>query len=118
MSAKEKNKTNNDRIPVYHGSFDASLLRRTGFNFEDVPVYVSRDIAAAQDAIGPHRIGIEYAKDPGIVVSLIPRDEFNTLMLPFERPYNGFFPYKIVSTEILLRTPAQLILFNSNMIRY
>ena len=104
-------------VRVYHGSFNAGAIRVSGLSLDMGTTFVSRDIAAAQDAIGPHRYGIETAPDPGIVVSEIPEIDFNTLMLPYERPYNGFYPYLIKSTEIPLRNIIQIELFNQHIVR-
>jgi hypothetical protein len=72
---------------------------------------VSSDRAAAADAIGPNRVGYP-GSDPGIIESQIPKDLFDQHLAPNQRPYGGFYPYPLNSTEIPLRTPGQIDIFN------
>ena len=62
----------------------------------------------------PHRLRIETATDPGVVTN-IQEIQFAVFMLPYERPYRGFYPYRINSTEITLRSVFQMRLFNDNI---
>ncbi len=38
-------------------------------------------------------------------------------LAPLERPYSGFYPYTLQSTEIALRTPEHIDLFNNFLVR-
>jgi RHS repeat-associated protein len=107
-------------VSVYHGSInDASSIRANGFDPKRGAPYVSTDVRAAQDAIGPNRLEISngLAKDPGIIKSQIPRAEFEQVMKPLERPYTGFYPNNLNSTEIILRTPESIELFNLYIVK-
>lgn len=107
-----------EKVSVYHGSFNASAVRSGGLRLDNGTQYVSRDINAARDAINPNRPEYLVAADPGVVESKVPKDQFNALMLPAERPYRGFYPYRIGnSTEILLKTSIQIQLFNNHIVR-
>ena len=78
-----------------------------------MPVFVSRDRAAAEDAIAK-----SLDTDPnnnGIFESDIPKAVFAIGFEPFERPYRGFFPYTLNTTEIVLSSPLQVDTFNLYM---
>jgi RHS repeat-associated protein len=115
LSDKEDDGTE-ETVSVYHGSFNAGSVRHHGLRLDDGTMFVSRDINASLDAIGPHRSDIQNASDPGVITSEIPELQFNALMLPFERSYNGFYPYLIKSTEIPLRSTIQIELFNRHIV--
>jgi hypothetical protein len=103
-------------ISVFHGSIKngPEILER-GLDAARTPSFVSRDLAAAQDALLNHPNAV-----PGlgqIIESRIPVTQFNQVLAPFERPYGGFYPYGLESTEITLRTPEQVQLFNQFIVR-
>ncbi len=50
--------------------------------------------------------------DPGIIESRIPKSIFDQHLAPNERPYTGFYPSTLNSTEIVMRTPEQISIFN------
>jgi hypothetical protein len=105
-----------DTVSVFHGSLDeATSIQANGLATDQGTTFVSRDIAAAQDAIGPSRIGYP-GSDPGIIESQVPRSVFEENLLPNERPYQGFYPYPLDSTEIPLRTPEQIQIFNDYIV--
>jgi RHS repeat-associated protein len=108
-------------VPVFHGSINAaSHIRAFGFDLLSPRTpYVSRDIRAAQDAISIHRfeVGNGGATDPGIIQSDIPQTLFEQVLLPLERPYRGFYPYYLDSSEIPLFSPVERLLFNSHIVR-
>lgn len=82
------------------------------------PSSVSRDRAAAENAIDPRSRSYDTPfRDPGVVESRIPRDDFDRLFAPFEREYGGFFPNPIRSTEIPTRSPEQFDVFNRHRVR-
>jgi hypothetical protein len=77
---------------------------------------VSRDLAAAQDALLNHPDAV-----PGlgqIIESRIPVSQFSQSLAPFERAYTGFYPYMLQSTEIPLRSAAQIQLFNQFIVGF
>jgi RHS repeat-associated protein len=101
-----------ETVSVFHGSLDnSSDIQAKGLDASQGTTFVSRDPAAAGDAIGPNRPGYPGA-DPGIIESQIPKDIFDQHLAPNERPYGGFYPYPLDSTEIPLRTPEQIGIFN------
>jgi hypothetical protein len=103
-------------IPVYHGSVDNYKdILSGGLDPARLPTWVSRDEAAAQDAIDN-----SLDTDPnnsGVVESDIPSTLFQIEFAPFEIPYTGFYPYKLNSTQIVLSSPAQVLTFNANIVR-
>lgn len=105
-----------DVVSIYHGSInDAIQIRARGFDPRRGTPYVTTDINAATDAIGPGRYEVSQglAHDPGIIESRIPRLDFERVLVPLQRSYNGFYPYlPNLSSEILLRTPESIDLFN------
>jgi len=105
-----------EMVSVFHGSIrDGPEILKNGFDAARIPTFVSRDIAAAQDTLLNHPDAIRGA---GMIIeSRIPASEFQRQFAPFERSYSGFFPYGIQSTEIPLRTPLQIQLFNEYIIR-
>ena len=93
-------------MSVFHGSLNnASGIRTGGLAKDRGTTFVSRDIDAARDAIGPSRPG-NPGSDPGIVESRIPRNIFDKHLAQNERSYGGFYPYPLNSTKIPLRTPG------------
>lgn len=101
-----------ETVSVFHGSLNnASGIRAEGLATDQGTTFVSRDINAARDAIGPSRPDYP-GSDPGIVESRISRSVFDEHLAPNERPYGGFYPYPLNSTEIPLRTPQQIEIFN------
>ena len=80
------------------------------------PTFVSRDIAAAQDALLNHPSAVRGLGQ--IIESRIPVSEFNRLLAPFERAYSGFYPYALQSTEIPLRSAEQIELFNKFIVGF
>lgn len=106
-------------ISVYHGSInDSSRIRANGLDPGKAPTWVSRDRAAAADAIGRRRYEVQQgmARDPGIVESKIPASQFAALAAS-ERAYGGFHGSSLNSTEIVLRTLEQFNIFNANIVR-
>lgn len=43
--------------------------------------------------------------------------QFQSVLAPLERPYSGFYPYGLQATEITLRTPEQIQLFNQYIVK-
>ena len=106
-----------ETISVFHGSLNnASEIRAGGLVTDEGTAFVSRDVNAARDAVGPNRPNYP-GSDPGIVESRIPRSIFDEHFAPNERPYSGFYPYQLNSTEIPLRAPEQIKLFNDYIVR-
>jgi RHS repeat-associated protein len=104
-------------ISVFHGSINnGAEILQNGLDAARAPTFVSRDIAAAQDVLANHPDAV-----PGlgqIIESRIPASQFNRLLAPFERPYGGFYPYGLQSTEIPLRSVEQIELFNQFMVGF
>ncbi|MGH7268967.1 MAG: hypothetical protein ACREJ3_00935, partial [Polyangiaceae bacterium] len=103
-------------VPLYHGSVNSArqIRARPGLDPFRLPVYVSRDRAAAADAIAN-----ALDTDPnnnGIFESDIPTLLFNLEFLPDEQVYRGFYPYLLNTTEIPLGSPDQVELFNTYML--
>lgn len=110
-----------DVVSVYHGSInDATQIRAVGFDPRRGTPYVTTDSNAAADAIGPGRYEVSQglARDPGVIESRVPRPDFERVLVPLRRSYNGFYPYlPKPSSEILLRTPESIDLFNRYIVR-
>lgn len=105
-----------ETVSVFHGSIsNGANILKDGLDAARAPAFVSRDLAAAQNALTSHPHAI-----PGlgtIIESRIPASQFQSVLAPLERPYSGFFPYGLQSTEITLRTGEQIQLFNSFIVR-
>jgi hypothetical protein len=103
-------------VSVFHGSIRSGPeILSKGLDPARGATFVSRDIAAAQDALSNHPGAI-----PGqgmIIESRIPAGDFALHLEPLERPYSGFYPYEIDSTEITLRTQVHFDLFNKNIVK-
>jgi hypothetical protein len=59
---------------------------------------------------------VDEVRDPGILESRIPKSEFERLLAPSERSYSGFNGAVPGSSEIVLRTPEQVELFNTYLV--
>jgi RHS repeat-associated protein len=106
-----------ETVSVYHGSIKngGDSILKNGLDPNRAPTFVSRDLAAAEDALLNHPDAIPGAGT--IIESRIPASQFQSQLAPLERSYGGFYPYKIQSTEITLRTPEHIQLFNDYMCR-
>jgi hypothetical protein len=106
-------------VMVYHGSINnASTIRANGLDPTRLPAVITRDINAAADAIDPRkRVDPIDTSNSGIISSRIPEQLFMQHFAPYERPYQGFYPYTLRSTEIPLRTPLQVTIFNTYILR-
>lgn len=106
-------------LSVYHGSInDAARIRASGLDPARTPTWATRDLAAAENAIGPHRydVAMGRARDVGVIESRIPQSQFDRVLAPTERPYTGF-NNTMTSTEIVLRHLEQVRLFNQYIVR-
>lgn len=78
---------------------------------------VRADVAVASYGVGNSRTASSASVcSAPIVESRIPASAFRQLLAPAERSYRGFFPYRLQSTEIPLRTSGQIDLFNKFII--
>jgi hypothetical protein len=105
-------------VSVFHGSINNAaniLARGGGLDPERLPTFVSRDVAAAQDALQRHPDAVQGLGR--IIESRIPASLFQSILAPLERAYQGFFPYGLQSTEITLRTAEHADLFNRYIVR-
>lgn len=104
-------------VQVYHGSInDATQIQAFGLNLSRLLTWVTRDLAAARNAINL-TIRADRGRDLGIIEARIPRADFGAIMAPSERPYPGFNRASPGSSEIVLRTPEQVALFNRCIVR-
>lgn len=106
-------------VTVYHASINHSTeILAHGLTPSGGPTWVTTDLAAAEDAISRNRYEISQglARDPGIIVSMIPTTLFDQTLGPSEREYHGF-KGNLNSSEIILRTPEQFQLFNEFIVR-
>ena len=104
-------------VNVYHGSInDASRIHANGLDASRLPTWITRDLAAARNAIDP-RIRVDRIADMGIIEARIPKPEFEAVLAPSERSYSGFNSVLPGSSEIVVRTPEQAALFNRHIIR-
>ncbi len=100
-----------ETVSIFHASInDATAIAEGGLDAERTPTWATRDIRAAQDALGPNRI--DPMRDPGIIESRVPKSVFERVLQPSERPYSGFNSALPGSSEIVLRTPEQVGVFN------
>lgn len=101
---------------MYHGSInDASQIRADGLDAARLPTWITRDFAAARNAIDPH-IRVDRIGDAGIIEAQIPKAEFEAVLAPSERSYSGFNSALLDSSEIVVRTPEQAALFNQYIV--
>jgi RHS repeat-associated protein len=118
--AAEQATRHDERVSVYHGSIHDSRAIRDGDGLDPAkaPSTVTRDRRASENAIDPYARPNDLPfRDPGIVESRIPRDIFDELFAPLERPYPGFHDRPILSTEIQMRSPEQFKAFNTYRVR-
>ena len=102
---------------MYHGSIGhASGIRAGGLDLERLPTWITRDSAAARNAIDP-RQRADRITDAGVIEAHIPKAEFEAVLAPGERAYSGFNGALPDSTEIVTRMPEQATLFNRHIIR-
>lgn len=72
-------------VRVYHGSInDAAYIRAWGLDAARLPTWITRDNAAAQNAIDS-RVRIDFIRDPGIIEARIPKSEFEAILAANER---------------------------------
>jgi RHS repeat-associated protein len=109
-------KSGDDLVSVFHGSADdATTIMNKGLDSKRTPTWVSTDKDAAVNAITKR---YDIPKDPGIIESKIPKDKFDKVMKPSERPYpSGFGGEQLNSKEIVLRNQEQINLFNENIVK-
>ncbi|MCX7008967.1 MAG: hypothetical protein NTY53_17260, partial [Kiritimatiellaeota bacterium] len=118
-------------VTVYHASVnDGKTILEHGFDSQRGTVFVSRDRAAAEDALRNH----PDASGKGVIIeSKIPKSDFDRLFEPAERPYGGFFDNLSrrggltdigpdgqpvpKSSEIVLKNPEQIKLLNKNLVK-
>ena len=99
-------------VRVYHGSInDVSAIRAAGLDLLRLPTWVTRDLAAARNAIDPFARA-DRITDSGIIEARIPKVEFEAVLASSKRPYAGFNALLRGSTEIVLRTSEQVALFD------
>ena len=104
-------------VSVYHGGIsDASRIRANGLDALRLPSWITRDLAAARKAIDPY-IRVDRVSDSGIIEPRIPRAEFEAVLEQNERTYSGFNSVLPGSSEIVVRTPEQAMLFNRHIVR-
>lgn len=104
-------------VRVYHGSINnASAIRAAGLDLLRLPTWITRDLAAARNAINPS-VRADHVTDSGIIEAQIPKAEFDAVLSPNERVYSGFNGSLPGSSEIVLRTSAQAALFNRHIVR-
>ncbi len=102
---------------MYHGSInDASRIRANGLDAARLPTWITRDFAAARNAVDP-RVRADRITDAGVIEARIPETEFETVLAPNERAYSGFNSALPGSSEIVVRTPEQAALFNRHIVR-
>lgn len=104
-------------VRVYHGSIsNVSAIRAAGLDPLRLPTWVTRDLAAARNAIDP-LVRADRITDSGIVEAQIPKAEFKAVLASSERVYSGFNALLRGSSEIVLRTSEQAALFSRYITR-
>ena len=104
-------------VRVYHGSIDnVSIIRAAGLDPLRLPAWVTRDLAAARNAINPVDRA-DRVTDSGIIEARRPKAEFEAVLASSERGYSGFNGSLPGSSGIVLRTSAQAALFNRHIVR-
>ena len=108
---------NQEQVKVYHGSInDATRIQAFGLDPFRLPTWVTRDFAAARNAIDL-TIRADRGQDSGIIEARIPRADFDAVLAASERSYSGFNSTLPSSLEIVLRTPEQAALFSRHIVR-
>ncbi len=108
---------NQEQVRVYHGSInDATRVQALGLDPSRLPTWVTRDLAAARNAINL-AIRVGRGRDLGIIEARVPKADFNAVLAPNERTYPGFNGTLPGSSEIVLRTSEQAFLFNFHTVR-
>lgn len=112
-------------VSVFHGSArDATTIRAKGFDPERGTTWASRDLRASENAISPERLERDRGlfeevadMDTGIIESRIPRAEFDRILKPLQKPYEGFDGANLGSSEIVMRTREAIETFNRYIVR-
>jgi RHS repeat-associated protein len=110
-----------ETITLYHGSVDNfSKIATEGLEASRAPTWVTTDVAAAENAIGPGRVlSPGQGLDTGIVTSKVSRSAFEALQpkgISPPRSWPGFGGGQSL-TEHVLRSPEAIELFNSGIVR-
>ena len=104
-------------VRVYHGSINnASVIRAAGLDPLRLPTWITRDFAAARNAINP-LVRADHVTASGIIEAKIPKTDFDAVLAFSERFYSGFNGTLPGSSEIVLRIPEQVALFNQHIVR-
>jgi len=103
-------------VSIYHGSINnGTAILRSGLDPSRGTTFVTRDRAAAADALANHYDAVRGAGT--IIESRIPAALFDRVLAPLEFAYKGFYPYAIRSTEIGLRTSEEFQLWNRYIVK-
>jgi hypothetical protein len=114
MSAAEETMT------LYHGTIDNfSRIAAEGLEASRTPTWVTTDLAAAENAIGPGRVlSAGQGLNTGIITSVVPRAQFEALQgsgaISGLRTWPGFGGGQTFG-EYVLRRPNAIQLFNEGI---
>ncbi len=106
-----------ETITLYHGSVDNfSGIRSGGLSAARTPTWVTTDLEAAQNAIGPGRVlSPGQGVDTGVVTSTVPLSRFQSIQqaggISGLRLWPGFGGEQTFG-EYVLRSPEAIELFN------
>lgn len=108
-------------VELFHGSIDNySSIAKSGLDAARAPTWVTTDLAAAKNAIGPGRVlSAGQGIDTGIVRSVVPEAQFNALQqsgaISGYRTWPGFGGGGRFG-EYVLRHPDAIKLFNGGIV--
>ena len=99
---------------LFHGSInDTARIRQNGFQNRSCPTYVSPNIEAAQNAIGPNRTRFQPATDPGIIQMNVPNNLYRRTLQPKAEPYAGWAGTSRDMQEIPVTEPYHIHILNA-----
>ena len=111
-----------DTITLYHGSVDNfSGIMQNGLEAARTPTWVTTDLEAAQNAIGPGRVlSAGQGLDTDVVTSTVPLSQFQAIQeaggISELRSWPGFGGGQTFG-EYVLRSPDAIDLFNQGIVR-
>ncbi|HEX4473778.1 MAG TPA: DUF6531 domain-containing protein [Polyangiaceae bacterium] len=111
-----------ETVTLYHGSVDNySGIQAGGLDPARTPTWVTTDLGAAQNAIGPGRVlSSGQGADAGIITSVVSKSAFEDLQksgeISAQRGWPGFGGGQSL-TEHVLRSPEAVNVFNAGIVR-
>lgn len=122
LAARGGTRAAEEMITLHHGSVsDYTEILTSGLKASRAPTWVTTEMTAARNAIGPGRVmSPGQGLNKGVITSTVPRAQFEALQeagaISNLRTWPGFGGGQTF-TEFVLRKPAAFDLFNAGIVR-